>query len=104
MRRLPGPLAVLIVMTAVNALIALPVDTIGSRFGGIPQEIPAFGLPELSLSTLGKLIAPAITIALLGVYAVIAATNLLITVALFIVINLLVDLSYTLLNPRLRHG
>jgi dipeptide transport system permease protein len=24
--------------------------------------------------------------------------------ALFIVINLLVDLSYTLLNPRLRHG
>ncbi len=66
MRRLPGPLAVLIVMTAVNALVALPVDTIGSRFGGIPQEIPPFGLPELSLSTLGKLIAPAITIALLG--------------------------------------
>ncbi|MFV8825601.1 SulP family inorganic anion transporter [Thauera sp. WH-2] len=66
MRRLPGPLAVLIVMTAVNALLALPVDTIGSRFGGIPQEIPAFGLPELSLSMLGKLIAPAITIALLG--------------------------------------
>ena len=66
MRRLPGPLAVLIVMTAVNALLALPVDTIGSRFGGIPQEIPAFGLPELSLSMVGKLIAPAITIALLG--------------------------------------
>jgi SulP family sulfate permease len=66
MRRLPGPLAVLIVMTALNALIALPIDTIGSRFGGIPQEIPSFGLPELSLSTLGKLIAPAITIALLG--------------------------------------
>lgn len=66
MRRLPGPLAVLIIMTAVNALFALPVDTIGSRFGGIPQEIPSFGLPELSLGTLGKLIAPALTIALLG--------------------------------------
>ncbi len=66
MRRLPGPLAVLIVMTAVNALFALPVDTIGSRFGGIPQEIPSFGLPELSLGTLGKLITPALTIALLG--------------------------------------
>ncbi|HRP66294.1 MAG TPA: SulP family inorganic anion transporter [Thauera sp.] len=66
MRRLPGPLAVLIIMTAVNALFALPVDTIGSRFGGIPQEIPAFGLPELSLGTLGKLITPALTIALLG--------------------------------------
>ncbi len=66
MRRMPGPLAVLVIMTAINALFALPVDTIGSRFGGIPREIPAFGLPEFSLGTLGKLIAPAITIALLG--------------------------------------
>ncbi|MDT3670751.1 MAG: SulP family inorganic anion transporter [Aromatoleum sp.] len=66
MRRLPGPLAVLIIATAVNALFQMPVDTIGSRFGGIPQEIPPIGLPELSLGTLGKLIAPAVTIALLG--------------------------------------
>lgn len=66
MRRLPGPLAVLIIATVVNALFVLPVDTIGSRFGGIPQGLPEFGLPELSLSTLGKLITPAITIALLG--------------------------------------
>ncbi|QDF98606.1 sodium-independent anion transporter [Azoarcus sp. DD4] len=66
MRRLPGPLAVLILATAVNALLDLPVETIGSRFGGIPQEVPAFGLPELTLGTLGKLIAPALTIALLG--------------------------------------
>ena len=66
MSRLPGPLAVLILMTAINALFALPVDTIGSRFGGIPQELPAFGLPELSLGTLGKLVTPALTIALLG--------------------------------------
>ena len=66
MSRLPGPLAVLIIMTAINALFALPIDTIGSRFGGIPQELPAFGLPELSLGTLGKLVTPALTIALLG--------------------------------------
>ena len=66
MRRLPGPLAVLIIATALNALLALPVDTIGSRFGGIPQSLPDFGLPDLSLGTLGKLIAPALTIALLG--------------------------------------
>ncbi|NLF55097.1 MAG: sodium-independent anion transporter, partial [Thauera phenolivorans] len=31
MRRMPGPLAVLVIMTAINALFALPVDTIGSR-------------------------------------------------------------------------
>lgn len=66
MRRIPGPLAVLIIATAVSALIGLPVDTIGSRFGGIPQELPSIGLPDLSLGTVGKLIAPALTIALLG--------------------------------------
>ena len=66
MARLPGPLAVLILMTVANALFSLPVDTIGSRFGGIPQELPDIGLPALSLSTLGKLVSPAITIALLG--------------------------------------
>ncbi|MCK9986032.1 MAG: sulfate permease, SulP family [Azoarcus sp.] len=66
MRRLPGPLAVLLIATAINALVQLPVDTIGSRFGGIPQQVPDFGLPALSLGTLGKLIAPALTIALLG--------------------------------------
>lgn len=66
MKRLPGPLAVLLIATAINAILQLPVDTIGSRFGGIPQGLPTIGLPEISLSTLGKLISPAITIALLG--------------------------------------
>jgi SulP family sulfate permease len=64
--RLPGPLGVLVVATAANAVLQLPVETIGSRFNGIPQELPAIGLPELSLATLGKLISPALTIALLG--------------------------------------
>jgi sulfate permease, SulP family len=64
--RLPGPLAVLVIATAVNALLDLPVETIGSRFGGIPQEVPPLALPALSLSTLGKLIVPALTIAMLG--------------------------------------
>ena len=66
MRRLPGPLAVLLIATAANALLQLPVDTIGSRFGGIPRELPDVGLPALSLGLIGKLIAPALAIALLG--------------------------------------
>ena len=64
--RLPGPLAVLVLATVANAILHLPVETIGSRFNGIPQQLPGFALPELSLATLGKLISPALTIALLG--------------------------------------
>ncbi|MBP6188534.1 MAG: sulfate permease [Azonexus sp.] len=66
LRRAPGPLVVLIVGTLVSFLFDLPVETIGSRFNGIPQELPDFGLPALSIHDLGKLISPAITIALLG--------------------------------------
>lgn len=66
LRRAPGPLAVLLVGTLVSYLFDLPVQTIGSRFGGIPQELPGFGLPDLSIHDFGKLISPAITIALLG--------------------------------------
>ncbi|MDD3325879.1 MAG: sulfate permease [Zoogloea sp.] len=64
--RLPGPLGVLVLATVANAILQLPVETIGSRFNGIPQELPSVALPELSLATLGKLISPALTIALLG--------------------------------------
>lgn len=64
--KLPGPLAVLIAGTVAQSLLEFPVETIGSRFGGIPQSLPAFAFPELTLSTLRNLISPAITIALLG--------------------------------------
>jgi SulP family sulfate permease len=66
MRRAPGPLAVLIAGTLVAFVFDLPVETIGSRFNGIPQELPNFGFPNLSIHDFGKLISPAITIALLG--------------------------------------
>ena len=66
LRRAPGPLAVLVVGTLVSYFFELPVETIGSRFNGIPQELPNFGLPAVSIHDIGKLISPAITIALLG--------------------------------------
>ncbi len=66
LRRAPGPLAVLVAGTLAAWLFDLPVETIGSRFDGIPQELPAFGIPPLSIHDFGKLISPAITIALLG--------------------------------------
>ncbi len=64
--RLPGPLVALLLVTLANILFELPVDTIGSRFNGIPQGWPTFSLPAIELGTLGKLIGPAIAIALLG--------------------------------------
>lgn len=66
LRRAPGPLAVLVVGTVVSYVFDLPVETIGSRFHGIPQELPNIGLPSLSIHDFGKLISPALTIALLG--------------------------------------
>ncbi|MEO6566644.1 MAG: SulP family inorganic anion transporter [Casimicrobiaceae bacterium] len=66
MSRLPGPIAVLIVAAVMVALLKLDIETIGTRFGGIPQGLPGFAWPEISLETLRKLLAPTITIALLG--------------------------------------
>ena len=66
MRHAPAPLAVLVIMTALAFLMHLPVETIGSRFGGIPQNIPPLSMPTLDLSLIGQLISPALTIALLG--------------------------------------
>lgn len=64
--RIPGPLAVLIAATAVNMLFSLPLETIGTRFGGIPQTIPTPSSPAFDLTKLGQLLPPAIAIALLG--------------------------------------
>jgi SulP family sulfate permease len=64
--RLPGPIAVLVAASIVVVLLELDVETIGTRFGGIPQALPSFVWPDISLPTLRKLLAPTITIALLG--------------------------------------
>ena len=62
----PGTVVVLVLATAATLLLNLPVETIGSRFGGIPQSLPAFALPEFSWTTAKQLVIPTITIALLG--------------------------------------
>lgn len=65
-RKLPSPILALILGTLAVAVFGLPVETIGTRFGGIPQGLPTFEMPEFSFATLQHLIAPAMTIALLG--------------------------------------
>lgn len=63
---LPAQLVGLLVATAVSVIFSFPVETIGTRFGGIPQQVPMPAFPLPSLDSLGRLLAPAITIALLG--------------------------------------
>jgi sulfate permease, SulP family len=65
-QKVPSPIVALILGTLVVALFHLPIETIGTRFGGIPQGLPSFNPPEFSFITLRHLIAPAMTIALLG--------------------------------------
>lgn len=65
-QKLPSPIVALVLGTSIVALFNLPVETIGTRFGGIPQGLPTFALPEFSFTTVRHLIAPAMTIALLG--------------------------------------
>ncbi len=65
-RAVPGSIVALLGGTLAVALFDLPVDTIGTRFGGIPEGLPPIQIPEISLSMLGSLIQPATTIALLA--------------------------------------
>ena len=64
--RFPSPIMALVIGTTLVALFHLPVETIGTRFGGIPQSLPDFTMPAFSISALRHLIMPAFTIALLG--------------------------------------
>lgn len=64
--RLPGAMVALVSLTLLAALLQLPVDTIGSRFGSIPSGLPSFELPAFSWATVKQLLTPILTLALLG--------------------------------------
>lgn len=64
--RLPGPIVALVLFGLVTALLSLPVATIGNRFGGIPQGLPDFALPDFTWEGVRQLFIPTVTIALLG--------------------------------------
>jgi SulP family sulfate permease len=64
--RVPAPVVALVSLTLLAWALSLPVDTIGSRFGGIPQSLPVFQWPAFSWETAKLLVVPTLTIALLG--------------------------------------
>lgn len=67
LKRIPGPLVALVAATVLQSIFHFDgVKTIGSAFGGIPQGLPSFQMPNLSFKQIIELIGPAFTIAMLG--------------------------------------
>jgi sulfate permease, SulP family len=64
--RVPGYIVALVGGTAVAALAGLPVETIGSRFGGIPAGLPQIHVPRFRPDLILTLVSPTVTVAMLG--------------------------------------
>jgi SulP family sulfate permease len=62
----PGTIVALVLATVATAMLSLPVETIGSRFGGIPQTLPDLQLPPFSWDSAKQLVIPTLTLAMLG--------------------------------------
>ena len=63
---IPGSIVVLVGATVASQILGLQVDTIASRFGSIPNALPALAWPAFEWNTAKQLLMPAITLALLG--------------------------------------
>src|SRR6185503_12845688 len=64
--RVPGTIVALVAGTAAVWVFALPVETVGSRFGGVPSGLPAISIPKFTPSLILTLLSPAVTVAMLG--------------------------------------
>lgn len=64
--RVPGTILVLVLGVIAVVAAGLPVETIGSRFGQIPHGLPTMALPQFDWSKAQSLVAPTLSIALLG--------------------------------------
>jgi SulP family sulfate permease len=65
-KKVPGYIVALFVGTALVAVFKLHVETIGTRFGGLPSGFPRMHIPQFHFGLLRPLISPAITVAMLG--------------------------------------
>jgi SulP family sulfate permease len=65
-KRIPGAIVVCFGATAAVYFFHLPIETIGSRFNGIPSGLPHIAIPVLQPKILVHLLSPAITVAMLG--------------------------------------
>jgi SulP family sulfate permease len=65
-QRVPGYIVVLFAATAAVVAFKLPVQTIGTRFGGIPSGFPPIHIPQFHVDIMRPLVSPAIAVAMLG--------------------------------------
>jgi sulfate permease, SulP family len=65
-RRIPGSIIALVLGTALVGILALPVETIGTKFGGIPTGFPHFSVPDFQIAHIIPLLPSAVTVALLA--------------------------------------
>jgi SulP family sulfate permease len=64
--RIPGPIVALLLSTCAVYFFKLPVETIGTRFGGIPGGLPHLQIPHFRSDLIHGLLGPAFTVAMLG--------------------------------------
>ncbi len=64
--RIPGPIVAMLAATAGVVVFKLPVETIGTRFGGIPSGLPHIAIPHFRADLIHGLLGPAFTVAMLG--------------------------------------
>lgn len=65
-KKIPGAILVTFGATAAVMLVHLPIETIGSRFGGIPKGLPAIVIPQFHYDIFRQLLSSAFTVAMLG--------------------------------------
>lgn len=65
-KKIPGAIVVTFGATILVTLLRLPVETIGTRFGGIPSGLPTIAIPHFSYDRARELLTPAFTVAMLG--------------------------------------
>jgi len=66
MKRVPGAIVALLLGTIAVAAFGLPVETIGSKFGGIPTGLPPISFPEFRPDLIIPLLPAAVTVAMLA--------------------------------------
>ena len=65
-RRVPGTIVAMLGVSIAAVVMALPVETIGTRFGGVPSGLPRIQFPAMQWTMLPDLLVPAMTVAMLG--------------------------------------